>query len=263
MITCILAVKSITANSRLQLMHMVTVKKENICVWSSPRNVSTALMYSFSQRCDIKVMDEPLYAHYLKNYDGPPHPMQKDIIKNMEIDKQKLINQTILPQKKILWHKMMTKHISGMGLEFLKKVRNVLLIRDPRAIIYSYSKVMTEVTKEDIAIDTQRMIYDYLSEAGHSVTIIDSSDILKDPEAILKILCNKLDLEWDTEMLHWPKGPIEEDGIWAPVWYNNVHNSTGFKPYTKPEISLSEELEIIAEECRGDYDYLYNLSIKK
>ena len=37
-----------------------------ICLWASPRNISTALMYSFAQRSDVKVLDEP-YAHYLKN----------------------------------------------------------------------------------------------------------------------------------------------------------------------------------------------------
>eukprot|EP00960_Hanusia_phi_P077916 768755-Hanusia_phi.AAC.5 len=38
-----------------------------INLWSSPRCASTSLMYSFAQRSDTKVVDEPLYAHYLKN----------------------------------------------------------------------------------------------------------------------------------------------------------------------------------------------------
>ena len=33
---------------------------------SGPRNLSTALMYSFSRRPDTKVIDEPFYAHYLR-----------------------------------------------------------------------------------------------------------------------------------------------------------------------------------------------------
>ena len=37
-----------------------------ICLWSGPRNVSTALMYSFAQRPDTRVVDEPLYGHYLR-----------------------------------------------------------------------------------------------------------------------------------------------------------------------------------------------------
>ena len=37
-----------------------------INLWSGPRNVSTALMYSFAQRSDTAVVDEPLYGHYLR-----------------------------------------------------------------------------------------------------------------------------------------------------------------------------------------------------
>ena len=38
-----------------------------ICLWSGPRTISTALMYSFAQRSDCSVFDEPLYAHYLNS----------------------------------------------------------------------------------------------------------------------------------------------------------------------------------------------------
>ena len=40
---------------------------------SGPRNLSTALMYSFSRRPDTKVVDEPFYAHYLSTT-GIDHP---------------------------------------------------------------------------------------------------------------------------------------------------------------------------------------------
>ena len=40
-----------------------TEPKLRLNVWSGPRNVSTALMYSFAQRSDTRVVDEPLYAY--------------------------------------------------------------------------------------------------------------------------------------------------------------------------------------------------------
>ena len=36
-----------------------------ISLWSGPRSMSTALMYSFAQRSDTRVLDEPLYSHFL------------------------------------------------------------------------------------------------------------------------------------------------------------------------------------------------------
>ena len=54
-----------------------------ICLWSSPRNVSTALMYSFAQRSDTTVFDEPLYAHYLKE-SGVIHPGREEVLLEQE-----------------------------------------------------------------------------------------------------------------------------------------------------------------------------------
>ena len=38
---------------------------KTICLWSSARNITTALMYSFAQREDTEMVDEALYTHYL------------------------------------------------------------------------------------------------------------------------------------------------------------------------------------------------------
>ena len=56
-----------------------------ICLWSGPRNVSTALMYSFAQLDDIDVVDEPLYAHYLRG-SGRDHPGRDDVLASQEAD---------------------------------------------------------------------------------------------------------------------------------------------------------------------------------
>ena len=37
-----------------------------LAMWSGPRNISTAMMRSWSNRDDCVVCDEPFYAHYLK-----------------------------------------------------------------------------------------------------------------------------------------------------------------------------------------------------
>ena len=60
-----------------------------ICLWSCPRNVSTALMYSFAQREDTQVFDEPLYAYYLKNSNSI-HPGRKEILSSQERNGKKV-----------------------------------------------------------------------------------------------------------------------------------------------------------------------------
>ena len=56
-----------------------------ICLWSGPRNVSTALMYAFSQRSDAQVIDEPLYAHYLR-VSEVKHPGYLEVLSKMNAD---------------------------------------------------------------------------------------------------------------------------------------------------------------------------------
>ena len=52
-----------------------------IMLWSSPRNISTALMYSFAQREDTRVLDEPFYAYYLTHVNPlADHPGKEEII---------------------------------------------------------------------------------------------------------------------------------------------------------------------------------------
>ncbi|XWS57577.1 hypothetical protein CRYUN_Cryun09bG0185800 [Craigia yunnanensis] len=48
---------------------MTDQKQEEVEVihsWSAPRSISTSLMYSFAQRDDIEVLDEPLYGTFLR-----------------------------------------------------------------------------------------------------------------------------------------------------------------------------------------------------
>ncbi|MCP4121608.1 MAG: hypothetical protein GY751_07625 [Bacteroidetes bacterium] len=46
---------------------------------ASPRNISTAVMYSFARRENTRVIDEPFYAYYLEKT-GVPHPGFDEIL---------------------------------------------------------------------------------------------------------------------------------------------------------------------------------------
>ena len=52
-------------------------------------------MYSFAQRKDTIVIDEPLYARYLL-LTNADHPGREEIISNMETDGKNIISEAIL-----------------------------------------------------------------------------------------------------------------------------------------------------------------------
>ena len=228
-----------------------------INLWSSPRNISTALMYSFAQRADTTVIDEPLYAHYLsKNTTTTQHPGFADIMASQSANGEEVVTDIILGNHydtEVAIFKQMTHHLIALDLDFLHHTKNVLLIRDPRAILASYTKVIEQPTPFDIGIPQQDILYEYLKNNGLLAAIVDARQLLLNPPAVLTQLCERLNIPFDSAMLNWEAGARPEDGVWAPYWYNNVHQSTGFKPYVKKKINLSPNLEHIANTCMPSY----------
>ena len=233
-----------------------------ICLWSCPRNVSTALMYSFAQRSDTTVFDEPLYAHYLKN-SGLNHPAREQVLDAQENDGEKVVKQIILKKRdKISFHKLMTHFLINIDLDFLSKVNNVIFIRDPKEIIVSYSKVIPNPSMEDIGVEQQYELYQHLIKVGKCPIILDSKYLLKNPKEILQELCLLLVIDFDEKMLQWEKGARKEDGVWAKYWYTNIHNSTGFLPYEEKQIDLKNADMELYEKCLPYYEFLTAKSIK-
>ena len=236
---------------------------KRICLWSSPRNLSTALMYSFAQRKDTIAIDEPLYAHYLR-VTGADHPGKEEILHSQEQDGEKVIQQNIFGDydKPIIFLKQMTHHLVDVDMNFLSKTLNIIYIRDPKQIIASYAQVRKDVTMDDIGLAAQWQLYQFLQNNHYSCIVLDSAEILNNPEKVLTELCAALEIPFDKAMLYWPAGPKKEDGVWAKYWYDNVHKSTGFAKQPTSERSLPEYLELLYKETKTYYDLLYPHSIK-
>ena len=232
-----------------------------INLWSSPRNVSTALMYSFAQRADTLVVDEPLYAHYL-SVTGKEHPGKREILSSLENDGAKVVKSFFEYQdKEILFLKQMTHHLVQLDKQFLLEMKNVLFIRDPGEIINSYSKVINKVEMEDIGILAQYELYNWLISHGAHCTVLDSRTLLEAPQSTLTALCEDLGIAFGEGMLHWQAGPRIEDGVWAKFWYSNVHASTGFKKYVRKEVLLNDELQELELKCKPYFEVLKSKAI--
>jgi len=238
---------------------------KRINFWSSPRNISTALMYSFAQHSDFAIVDEPLYAHYLVHTDTEAqHPAREEILATMEQDGEKVVKQMLTQyhnESNVLF-KQMTHHLIALNLDFLAQMENVLLIRDPRLIIASYAKVIPNPSMQDVGVQQQYELMQHLQSIGRLTAVVDAVILLKNPRNILMQLCEKLGIEFQNKMLHWEASARKEDGIWAKYWYSNVHKSTGFQPYVEKEVKLSKELEALVMECQPYYKKLLEQALK-
>ena len=230
-----------------------------VSCWSGPRNISTALMRSWSSRKDTFVTDEPFYAYYLKET-KLKHPLYKEIINKYSSNYDEVVNYLIsrIPKDKKIWYqKHMAHHIFDFNnIEWVNNCENCILLRHPKEVISSYSKKNKLNSVEELGYPQQYEIIKYLKKINKSYVIVDSSELLKNPEKVLSNWCMKINIKFDKSMLTWEKGNYVSDGIWWKSWYDNVIKTTGFKEYEKKDINIENKYDSIYNESMKYYSYL-------
>ena len=236
-----------------------------IACWSGPRNISTALMRSWSSRMDTFVSDEPFYAYYLKEK-KLKHPMYKEIINHYPNTYDKAVNSITgeIPQSKKIWYqKHMAHHLINLDdIEWIKGFHNCFLIRHPKDVINSYIRKNQLNHVDELGYPQEWKLIEYLKKNEKNILVIDSSILLKDPRNVLNQWCRKLNIDFDTRMLTWKKGSYPTDGIWWEHWYNNVINTNQFESFNNKSDSIPKEYQSIYNEALDYYEKLYYFSIK-
>ncbi|USN97952.1 MAG: HAD family hydrolase [Phycisphaeraceae bacterium] len=253
-----------------------------IAMWSGPRNISTAMMRSWSSRADTRVSDEPFYAHYLSQIapdKRATHPAADEVMASMPTNWRDVVGEITGPCEKPVWYqKHMAHHLtpamdpepSGCrgdggafstsepsGWAWIAGLANVFLIREPAAMITSFIKVIENPTPVDLGLPQQVRLFDFIErETGSPPPVLDACDVLADPRRALTALCDHLGLPFDAAMLAWSAGPHPADGVWAPHWYSGVYASTGFAPYRPKDEPVPDRLAGVLAECQGLYDRL-------
>lgn len=230
-----------------------------ICLWSGPRNISTALMYSFAQRVDTVVYDEPLYGYYLSHTKAKEyHPGAAEVMASLENDGNKVLQMILGPHPKpVAFFKNMTHHLLDLDRSFMRDVHNVLLTRDPVEMLPSFAKAIPNPTMKDVGYEDHVHLLNDLDKMGVPTIVIDSKQLLMDPPDILSRVCNRLSLPFEKSMLTWKAEARREDGVWAKYWYARVHQSTGFEKYrSERSTPFPEKLKPLLETCVPYYHQL-------
>ncbi|MBZ8117905.1 HAD family hydrolase [Roseovarius sp. LXJ103] len=225
-----------------------------IAMWSGPRNLSTAMMYSFAARGDCAVVDEPFYAAYLART-GIVHPMREEILAAQNSDPVMVERSLLGPYEGAhFYQKHMTQHmVDGIPRDWMRDVVNVFLIRHPARVVASFAAKYEAPTLEDIGFVQQGALYDALCGIGQRPVVVDASDIRADPAGVLQRLCAAIGIEWTERMLIWPAGGHAADGVWGAHWYGAVRHSTGFAAAEGPLPVLSGAQAELAEAALPAY----------
>lgn len=234
-----------------------------INMWSAPRTRSTAMMYSWRQRADTTVVDEPLFAHFLMAT-GAPRPGREETLATQDADIDRVLSEVILgdyPTPIVFFKQIANQLLPSVDHGFLAECRNLLLIREPRGMLGSLQKQLPQATLHDTGLEGCVDILEWLVERGERPIVVDSVRVQQDPAGVLTRVCDALGIPFDEAMLSWPPGPKPEDGAWAPYWYHSVHESTGWQPPEEREVTLRPNIEEVLEQALPLYERLLPYSV--
>ena len=143
----------LTQNFRLQQLGF-----KKIALWSGPRNISTAMMYSFANRKDTRVVDEPLFGYFLK-HTNLWRPSKDEVLSTMEQDPKKILSELTNPKQDqaVFFMKHMANHLIDLDWSFLKGFSNIILTRHPKDVILSYSKHIKNPSMLDLCFEILKL----------------------------------------------------------------------------------------------------------
>lgn len=173
-----------------------------INLWSGPRNVSTALMYSFAQRTDTRVVDEPLYAHYLR-VSGAEHPGRDEVLAAQDAQGARVVERVILgpSDRPVVFFKQMAHHLVELDRGFMVHTANVILTRDPAEMLPSLAQNLATPTLVDTGYRDQCELLEQLVALGQEPPVLEARELLRDPRGVLTELCRRLGLRFQSRML--------------------------------------------------------------
>ena len=225
---------------------------QRIAMWSGPRNLSTAMMYSFGNRADMAAVDEPFYAAYLAA-SGLDHPMRDAVLASQPTAPAD-VAADLAKADGHRYFKLMAHHmLPGFPMDWAAGAVHIHLVRHPARVIASYSAKRETPTLEDIGFPQQLRLID---DVGGF--LVDSFDIRRDPENTLARICNAAGLSFDPAMLAWETGSKPFEGAWAPHWYDAVHKSTGFAGPEGPEPELTGDAARLLDKAAPMYRAMWD-----
>ena len=161
--------------------------------------------------------------------------------------------------KAVFYQKHMSHHLlPDIDREWLDALSHAFLIREPRRVILSFSRIAGEPSLEATGLPQQLEIFTRTRErTGTTPPVVDARDLLERPERMLSALCAALGLDFDAGMLAWPPGPRDTDGVWARYWYDTVWQSTGFHSYEPDDEPVPRHLSGLLEAADEIYRELH------
>ena len=145
-------------------------------------------MYSFAQRSDTRVLDEPLYGHFLART-GADRPDREATLKAWPTSEESALESMApgpdeLLGDRVLFCKHIVNHSEGLPWSPFAQGRHVLLFRNPAAVMSSYSAHIERPSMRDVGYDLQCALLERLTHEGKPPIVLCSDHLQSDPRSV-------------------------------------------------------------------------------
>ncbi len=152
--------------------------------------------------------------------------------------------------------------------EFLANFRHAFLIRDPVKTITSMHDKWPDFHEGEVGFPEQRALFDLLwALNGSPPPVIDSDDLLENPEGIVEAFCHAVDIPFIKEALSWePGGNPAEHSWWdGGSFHANLSKSTGLSRQARKYLNIADtapRVQQVYRRMKPHYDHLYQYRLR-
>ncbi|MGI9621341.1 MAG: sulfotransferase family protein [Acidimicrobiales bacterium] len=235
-----------------------------LALWAVPRSTSTAFEWMMRTRGDMSCWHEPFGEVW---YQGeiPDWPrLQPDSVRTPGLTYESRWAELLADlERGPVFIKDFPHYLDALRSdEFLSHFDHSFLIRDPARTITSMYKHWPDFDIRETGFVEQRRLFDELTELiGNAPPVIDSDDLLTNPEGVVGAWCDAVGIPQRPEALRWEPGPREEVSWWdGGAFHENLKNSTGLTAQPRTSIDISEapaRVRYVYEQLRPHYEHLY------
>lgn len=129
-----------------------------------------------------------------------------------------------------------------------RDVVSTFLIRHPAETIASYHELNPDVRRHQIGFEAIfEMFCAVRDRTGRNPVVIDSGDLISDPQAVVRAYCDRVGIPYREAALSWQAGHRRE---WQPSkrWHQAVSKSSGFHAQPRPAT-----VDVSAHPVLGEY----------
>lgn len=147
---------------------------------------------------------------------------------------------------------------------FLAEAHHAFLIRRPDEIVASYYAMYPAMRIEEVGLEVMDELHTAVGDAdGHRPVVIDSDDLVAQPEATMAAYCASIGLPFIGDALTWQPGERVE---WqrSASWHVEAATSSGFSPRERTysdTVENSDKLARFAAHHWPFYTHLHSLRI--